>query len=156
VPGRWNRADPHNQPGGPLVVYLAAFWQQISPIMPVSPTQPTRKCCAVCILRFDSFHGMEEVVGSIPTRSTNKPNNLAESQKKRDRLSIRWVLNIAVIRSHASSRGLRNHGAIEGDPGERTPRGAAEREAVGKFGHACEQVRCVSGRDRAAQVATTL
>lgn len=61
------------------------------------------------------FHGMEEVVGSIPTRSTNKPNNLAESQKKRDRLSIRWVLNIAVIRSHASSRGLHSPGAIEGE-----------------------------------------
>ena len=36
------------------------------------------------------FHGMEEVIGSIPIRSTNKPNNLADSQKKRDTLSIRW------------------------------------------------------------------
>ena len=26
------------------------------------------------------FHGMEEVIGSIPIRSTNKPNNLADSQ----------------------------------------------------------------------------
>ena len=33
---------------------------------------------------------MEEVIGSIPIRSTNKPNNLADSQKKRDTLSIRW------------------------------------------------------------------
>jgi hypothetical protein len=33
---------------------------------------------------------MEEVIGSIPIRSTNKPNNLADSQKKRDSLSIRW------------------------------------------------------------------
>ncbi len=31
---------------------------------------------------------MEEVIGSIPIRSTNKPNNLADSQKKRDTLSI--------------------------------------------------------------------
>ena len=36
------------------------------------------------------FHGMEEVIGSIPIRSTNKSNNLADSQKKRDTLSIRW------------------------------------------------------------------
>jgi hypothetical protein len=40
-------------------------------------------------------YGMEEVIGSIPIRSTNKPNNLADSQKKRDTLSIRW--------SHAAS-----------------------------------------------------
>jgi hypothetical protein len=26
------------------------------------------------------FHGMEEVIGSIPIRSTNQPNNLADSQ----------------------------------------------------------------------------
>ena len=36
------------------------------------------------------FHGMEEVIGSIPIRSTNKPNNLASRQEKRDTLSIRW------------------------------------------------------------------
>ena len=35
-------------------------------------------------------NGMEEVVGSIPTRSTNKLNNLAHRQEKRDTLSIRW------------------------------------------------------------------
>ena len=33
---------------------------------------------------------MEEVIGSIPIRSTNQTNNLAGSQKKRDTLSIRW------------------------------------------------------------------
>ena len=27
------------------------------------------------------FHGMEEVIGSIPIRSTNQPTNLADSQK---------------------------------------------------------------------------
>jgi hypothetical protein len=36
------------------------------------------------------FHGMEEVIGSIPIRSTNKSNNLVESQKKNTiTLSIR-------------------------------------------------------------------
>jgi len=32
---------------------------------------PVCKCCAVYNLRFHALHGMEEVVGSIPTRSTN-------------------------------------------------------------------------------------
>ncbi len=41
---------------------------------------------------------MEEVVGSIPIRSTNKPNNLADSQKKRDTLSIRWF-SCCILRS---------------------------------------------------------
>jgi hypothetical protein len=41
--------------------------------MPVLPTQPTRKYCAVYNLPEDSFHGMEEVIGSIPIRSTNNP-----------------------------------------------------------------------------------
>ena len=44
------------------------------------------------------FHGMEEVIGSIPIRSTNKPNNLADSQKKRDTLSIRWF-SCCILRS---------------------------------------------------------
>jgi len=35
------------------------------------PTRPTIKAFAVSNLLFLLFHGMEEVVGSIPTRSTN-------------------------------------------------------------------------------------
>jgi hypothetical protein len=50
---------PHDQPGGPLVANLAAFWQQISPIVPVLPTVPTHKSCAVYNLAFEAFHGME-------------------------------------------------------------------------------------------------
>jgi len=64
---------PHDQPGGPLVANLAAFWQQISPIVPVLPTVPTHKSCAVYNLAFEAFHGMEEVIGSIPIRSTKQP-----------------------------------------------------------------------------------
>src|SRR5271157_5273950 len=30
---------------------------------------PVHKYCSVCYLRFNRFHGMEEVVGSIPIRS---------------------------------------------------------------------------------------
>jgi hypothetical protein len=56
---------------------LPAFCPQIPPIVPVLPTQPTRKCCAVYNLWFESFHGMEEVVGSIPTRSTKSTLQLS-------------------------------------------------------------------------------
>jgi hypothetical protein len=49
---------PHDQPGGPLVANLAAFWQQISPIVPVLPTVPTHKSCAVYNLAFEAlWHG---------------------------------------------------------------------------------------------------
>src|ERR1700690_245955 len=63
-------ADPTRSARGPLVANLAAFWQQISPIVPVLPTVPTHKSCAVYNLAFEAFHGMEGVVGSIPARST--------------------------------------------------------------------------------------
>jgi hypothetical protein len=36
-------------------------------------TQPTRNHLSVNNLRFQVLHGMEEVIGSIPIRSTNKP-----------------------------------------------------------------------------------
>jgi len=39
----------------------------------VLPVVPARKYCAVYYLAHDSYYGMEEVVGSIPTSSTNKP-----------------------------------------------------------------------------------
>ncbi len=65
---------PHGSAHWPLVVMLPAFCPQIAPIVPVLPTVPTRKYCAVYYLRSELFHGMEEVVGSIPTRST-KINN---------------------------------------------------------------------------------
>ena len=52
-------ADPTRSARGPLVANLAAFWQQISPIVPVLPTVPARKPCAVYNLAFEAFHGME-------------------------------------------------------------------------------------------------
>ena len=68
-----SRADPTRSARWPARVNLAAFWQQIVPIVPVLPTQPTRKCCSVYNLRVAILHGMEEVIGSIPIRSTNIP-----------------------------------------------------------------------------------
>jgi len=49
---------------------------QRPPRRPVLPVFPTYKAFAVNNLRFSSFHGMEEVIGSIPIRSTNYLNNL--------------------------------------------------------------------------------
>jgi hypothetical protein len=42
--------------------------------MPVLPIVPTHKYCAVYYLRLELFHGMEEVIGSIPIRSTTTPS----------------------------------------------------------------------------------
>jgi hypothetical protein len=53
-------------------VNLAAIWQQIVPIAPFVPVMPVYKCCAVYNLRFHAHHGMEEVIGSIPIRSTTQ------------------------------------------------------------------------------------
>ena len=39
----------------------------------VLPIVPVRKYRAVYYLAHDSYHGMEEVIGSIPIRSTNNP-----------------------------------------------------------------------------------
>jgi hypothetical protein len=36
------------------------------------------------------FHGMEEVVGSIPTRSTNHLNNLKEFRRSSGDAAISW------------------------------------------------------------------
>jgi hypothetical protein len=44
------------------------------------------------------FHGMEEVIGSIPIRSTNLPNNSANQQQERDTLLIRWF-SCCILRS---------------------------------------------------------
>ena len=93
-----NRANAHKVSRWPAARKFVAFLSQISPTGPVLPAQPTNKPFAVNNLIFVSFHGMEEVIGSIPIRSTNKPNNLADSQKKRDTLSIRWF-SCCILRS---------------------------------------------------------
>jgi hypothetical protein len=62
---------PHGSAHWPAAKSFVASLSQIAPIVPVLPTQPTLKCCAVYNLRLELFHGMEEVIGSIPIRSTN-------------------------------------------------------------------------------------
>ncbi len=61
---------------------------QIAPIVPVLPTQPICKCFAVYNLRFASLHGMEEVIGSIPIRSTKQPNNLDDMSTPRQSVGV--------------------------------------------------------------------
>jgi hypothetical protein len=51
---------------------LVSNWCQTVPIVPVFPTQPVYNHLSVNNLVFFQFHGMEEVIGSIPIRSTNK------------------------------------------------------------------------------------
>jgi hypothetical protein len=52
---------------------LVSNWCQTVPIVPVFPTQPVYNHLSVNNLVFFQFHGMEEVIGSIPIRSTNNP-----------------------------------------------------------------------------------
>jgi hypothetical protein len=47
------------------------------------------------------FHGMEEVVGSIPTRSTNQPNNLARTSAHKRGVCVM----VCVITSHFAAIG---------------------------------------------------
>ncbi|HEV2322651.1 MAG TPA: hypothetical protein VGS10_01750, partial [Terracidiphilus sp.] len=61
---------------------MAAFWQQITPTGPSLPILPACKYCAVYNLRFNSLHGMEEVVGSIPVRGSN--DNLEQTRAARN------------------------------------------------------------------------
>jgi hypothetical protein len=63
------KADPTQISPWPASQNLGAFCGQIAPMVSVLPVVPVRKYCAVYYLAHDSYHGMEEVIGSIPTRS---------------------------------------------------------------------------------------
>jgi hypothetical protein len=54
----------------PRPIDLVSNWCQRAPIMPVFPTHSSSNHLSVNNLRFRDFHGMEEVIGSIPIRST--------------------------------------------------------------------------------------
>jgi hypothetical protein len=64
------RADPTRSAPWPAAKKFVAFLSQIQPRGPFLPVVPVRKYHNVYNLRFGPHYGMEEVVGSIPTRST--------------------------------------------------------------------------------------
>jgi hypothetical protein len=63
------------------------------------PTQPTNKSFSVNNLRFPSFHGMEEVIGSIPIRSTNYFNNLETPNRRKQNACV----VVCVITRHTAA-----------------------------------------------------
>jgi hypothetical protein len=67
---------PHSQPIDPFVEKFVAFLSQIWPRGPFLPVVSVFNYCTVNNLRLCEFHGMEEVVGSNPTRSTKFLNHL--------------------------------------------------------------------------------
>ena len=64
------RAGPTRSARWPARVNLAAFWQQIAPIVPFLPTLPTAKYCTVCYLQIAAHLDTEEVAGSNPVVPT--------------------------------------------------------------------------------------
>jgi len=54
-----------------LLKFLAGNWPEIAPNTPFLPDVPVRKCLKTNDRLPLKLHGMEEVAGSIPTRSTN-------------------------------------------------------------------------------------
>ena len=74
------RADPTRSARWPARVNLAAFWQQIAPIVPFLPTLPTAKCCAVCYLQIAAHLDTEEVAGSNPVVPTISFQRSSRSQ----------------------------------------------------------------------------
>jgi hypothetical protein len=62
---------------------------------------PITKYCAVYNLPGDLLHGMEEVIGSIPIRSTNQSNNLAWPNRHRRTACVM----VCVITHHSAAIG---------------------------------------------------
>ena len=89
---------PHESARGPLSQKLGATCGQIAPMVSVLPIVPVRKYCAVYYLTHDSYHGMEEVIGSIPIRSTKT------FQSFRSTSSSRLCRNSKTIASRPSVR----------------------------------------------------
>ena len=62
---------PHSQPVLPVEKFVA-FLSQIPPRGPFLPVAPVYNFHTVNNLHFLEHHGMEEVIGSIPIRSTKE------------------------------------------------------------------------------------
>jgi hypothetical protein len=64
-----SRAVPPRFGSAIASMFLVSIWCQITPTVPVLPIMPAYKSL--------SLHGMEEVIGSIPIRSTNFPLDIS-------------------------------------------------------------------------------
>jgi len=69
------KVDQHEPPPTPLCFSRLTDWPEIGrkyrPIYPFVTSSPVVNCFKLKLRLLCFFHGMEEVVGSIPTRSTN-------------------------------------------------------------------------------------
>jgi len=63
----WQGAPAH---AAPILVSVEQRWPEIAPNTPFLPDVPVANCLKTNHRLLCFFHGMEEVVGSIPTRST--------------------------------------------------------------------------------------
>ena len=57
----------------PRLRFLVSIWCQSAPTVPVWPVMPSHKPFVFNNEGYLRFHGMEEVTGSIPVRSTKQP-----------------------------------------------------------------------------------
>ncbi|QHN02784.1 hypothetical protein FTO74_04915 [Granulicella sp. WH15] len=87
--------SPHGPAHAPLGEKFVAFLSQRAPTDAVFAIFPIYNAFAVYTLASERFHGMEEVIGSIPIRSTNKSNDLAEIVK-----SARYAFDTSVLMLH--------------------------------------------------------
>ena len=86
---------PHRSTRGPLPRNLGAFCGQIAPMVSVLPVVPVRKYCAVYYLAHYSYYGMEEVIGSIPIRST-KSTSIEALKASASRIAGKDICSIPI------------------------------------------------------------
>ena len=92
-----------------VALTIPVMWAKMSLLI-----YPTRTLIGLGPFRFNRgpvaqlgarFHGMEEVVGSIPTRSTKQSNNLAWANVQRQNVCVM----VCVITRHSSAFGKGFH-----------------------------------------------
>jgi hypothetical protein len=94
------RADPTRSARWPARVNLAAFWQQIAPIVPFLPTLPTAKYCTVCYLQIAARKSSRAQSGSVSRSTSSSKSNESSSQNASEApepafLSIMLVITLA-------------------------------------------------------------
>ena len=71
-----SRGCPATVQPRPCLRFLVSIWRQSAPTVPVWPVMPSHTSFVFKYKGDLSFHGMEEVTGSIPVRSTKLSNDL--------------------------------------------------------------------------------